>query len=82
MSGKSAIYVDSSIEYLRFNELLTPEEDAIRKHVRKFAETEIAPYINDYVERAEFPEFLLPKIREVNLFDYFLKAPYGKGLSS
>ena len=41
----------------------------------------MVPNIDTYVEEAKFPEFLLPKLREMNIMDYFLQPPYGKGYS-
>lgn len=34
------------------------------------------------MEKAEFPEFAVPKLREINIMEYFFDAPYGKPLSS
>ena len=49
--------------------------------VRQFVESEVIPNIDPYVEEAKFPEYLLPKLKELNIMDYFLKPPYGKGFS-
>jgi alkylation response protein AidB-like acyl-CoA dehydrogenase len=81
MPGRHSSHVESSIDYLHFPDLLTAEEESFRKQVREFADTEIAPHISDYVDKAEFPEYLVSKFREFKFFDHLLKAPYGKGLS-
>ena len=81
LSTPKTNYVESAFEYLRFPEFLTPEEEELRLQVRAFAEREIAPVINDYIERAAFPEFLLPKLKEVKFFENFLLKPYGHGRS-
>ncbi|MBO9707484.1 MAG: acyl-CoA dehydrogenase family protein [Caulobacter sp.] len=46
---------------------LSPEDDAIRRKVRAFVETEVAPIINDYWERDAFPFELVPKIKALNI---------------
>ena len=81
LSSKSIPYIDSSIDYLRFSDLLTPEEEALRKEVRAFAETSIAPYINDSIDAAKFPDHLVPVIRKFDLFSHFISKPIGKGTS-
>lgn len=49
------------------DDLLTPEERAIRARVRAFMEAEVAPVIADYWERAEFPFPLVPKLAGLGL---------------
>jgi alkylation response protein AidB-like acyl-CoA dehydrogenase len=34
-----------------------------------------------YVEKAEFPEYLIPKFQKMELLKYFFKKPYGNGAS-
>eukprot|EP01027_Heterolobosea_sp_BB2_P003222 GEZU01004885.1.p1 GENE.GEZU01004885.1~~GEZU01004885.1.p1 ORF type:complete len:446 (+),score=116.90 GEZU01004885.1:105-1442(+) len=55
----------SASDYLQLDDLLTPEEIALRYKVREFAEKEIRPVIDAYAERAEFPHFLVPKLAKV-----------------
>lgn len=45
-------------------------------------QSEVVTTIDSYVEEAKFPEYLIPKLRATNILDYFLKAPYGKPLST
>lgn len=54
----------------------------VRLRVRQFVESEIVPTIDPYVEEAKFPEYLLPKLKSLNILEHFLKAPYGKPLST
>jgi alkylation response protein AidB-like acyl-CoA dehydrogenase len=42
----------------------------------------VIPTIDPYVEEAQFPEYLLPKIRSLNLLHYFFKPPYGLGFKT
>lgn len=49
------------------DDLLTPEERAIRHRTREFMEREVAPVIVDYWEKAAFPHALVPKMAALNL---------------
>lgn len=57
----------SIADFYDLEELLTPEEIAIRDRVRAFGEREVTPRINDYWERAEFPVELVPKLAELGI---------------
>ncbi len=81
LSSKNITYVDSSVDYFHFSDLLTPEEEALRQEVRTFAETQVAPYINDYIEAAKFPDHLIPAFRKADIFAHFISKPLGKGTS-
>jgi acyl-CoA oxidase len=74
--------VDSSFDYLNFKEFLSPQEEELRKTLRAFLEAEIAPTINDYYEKAEFPYALVKKLKALNIFKYFLPKPYGEEVSN
>lgn len=56
-----------STDFYLMDELLTPEERAIRDKVRAFCDKEVIPVINDYWERAEFPFELIPKLAALNV---------------
>ncbi|KAK9804050.1 hypothetical protein WJX73_009036 [Symbiochloris irregularis] len=60
----------------RIDDLLSPEERAIRQKTRQFMEAEVAPIIADYWERAEFPHQVVPKLAKLNLGGGVLKG-YG-----
>jgi len=81
LSTSKTHFVDSSIDYLRFADLLTPEEEAFRQQVRQLAEKEIAPYINDSIETASFPEHLLPVFKKSEYLLNFIPKPFGKDTS-
>lgn len=81
LSSKQIQYIDSSIDYFRFSELLTPEEEAIRKEFRTFAEKSIAPYINESIENSKFPDHLIPAFKSSGIFSHFISKPIGKGTS-
>ena len=46
---------------------LSPEDRALAARVRAFVEAEVLPCINDYWERAEFPEHLLAPFAELGI---------------
>src|SRR5689334_19358472 len=54
-------------DFYEFEDLLSPDERAVRDKVRAFGEQEVLPRINDYWERAEFPFELVPKIAELGI---------------
>jgi alkylation response protein AidB-like acyl-CoA dehydrogenase len=43
---------------------LTDEQQAFREALRKFAKKEIAPLVDEYEEKAEYPQFIFKKIAE------------------
>jgi glutaryl-CoA dehydrogenase len=46
---------------------LSDRQRGVAARVRQFMETEVAPIMNDYWSRDEFPQQLIPKMRELNL---------------
>jgi glutaryl-CoA dehydrogenase len=61
--------------------VLTPEERALQLKVRNFMETEIAPIVNDYWLRAEFPFEIIPKMAALNICGVTYKGYGCPGLS-
>lgn len=41
--------LDTASDYYHFNDLLTPEEQAVRKRVREFMEKEVAPIMTEVI---------------------------------
>jgi glutaryl-CoA dehydrogenase len=73
--------IDGSDFYL-LDELLTDTERETRDRVRRFCEKEVAPIVNDYWERAEFPFELVPKLAELGLAGGTIKGYGSPGLSA
>ncbi len=46
---------------------LSEHQRDVAARVRQFMETEVAPIMNEYWSRDEFPQHLIPKMRELNL---------------
>ncbi|KAF6251931.1 acyl-CoA dehydrogenase/oxidase [Scenedesmus sp. NREL 46B-D3] len=66
---------------LALDSLLTAEEKAIRRRVRAFAESEIAPIITEFWERAEFPFELVPKMKTLAIGGGTIQGNGCAGLS-
>ncbi|TYP88560.1 acyl-CoA dehydrogenase family protein [Blastococcus xanthinilyticus] len=71
-----------SPDFYAFEDLLEPEEIAIRNRVRAFGENEVLPRINDYWERAEFPFELVPKLAETGVVGGIIEGYGCPGMSN
>src|SRR5262249_54138885 len=58
---------------------LTEEQKLLKKTIRNFAETQIAPGAAARDEAARFPTELIPKMAEVGLFGIMIPQEYGGG---
>ncbi|KAJ8570755.1 hypothetical protein K7X08_037727 [Anisodus acutangulus] len=63
-------------DYYQFDDLLTPEEQAVRMEVREFMEKEVAPIMTKYWEKAEFPFEIIPKLGALHIAGGTIKG-YG-----
>ncbi|KAL2569826.1 hypothetical protein AAZV13_18G151500 [Glycine max] len=63
-------------DYFHFNDLLKPEEQAVRNRVRECMEKEIAPIMTEYWEKAEFPFHVIPKFAALRIAGGTIKG-YG-----
>ncbi|KAK8928448.1 Acyl-coenzyme A oxidase 4, peroxisomal [Platanthera zijinensis] len=70
-----------AFDYYLFDDLLTPEEKALRKKVREVMEKEIAPIMTEYCEKAEFPFHVIPKLAELNVVGGTIQGYGCPGLS-
>ncbi|XVE62056.1 hypothetical protein DITRI_Ditri06bG0088400 [Diplodiscus trichospermus] len=68
-------------DYYQFDDLLTPEEQAIRMKVRECMEKEVAPVMTEYWEKAEFPFQLIPKLGALRIAGGTIKGYGCPGLS-
>ena len=50
-------------DFYKIADLLDPKERVVVKRVRDFMETEVAPIIEDYWARDQFPHEIIPKLR-------------------
>jgi glutaryl-CoA dehydrogenase len=68
-----------STDYFNVDELLTEEHKLIRETVRNYVKKEISPIIEDYAQRAEFPQQIVKQMGELGVFGPTLPTQYGCG---
>ncbi len=56
---------------------LTDEQQQLRRTVREFAESEIAPHVMEWDEVSQFPSEIVPKLAELGLFGIVFPEKYG-----
>jgi len=66
-----------SPDYLLIDELLTEEQRLIRDTIRQWVKKEVSPIIEDYCQRAVFPDMLLGGLAEMGCFGPFISTEYG-----
>ncbi|MDR0793358.1 MAG: acyl-CoA dehydrogenase family protein [Chitinophagaceae bacterium] len=76
-----AVKVDlfQSPDYFLLDELLTDEQKLIRESVRNYVKKEISPVIEDYAQRAEFPQQIVQQLGELGCFGATIPEEYGGG---
>lgn len=74
--------VGQMVDYYRLDDLLTEEDRMWRDRIRAFCDEEVAPIINGYWERAEFPFELIPKLAELNISGGTIQGYGCPGFSS
>src|SRR6202049_4524475 len=55
----------------------TDEQQQLRRTVREFAESEIAPHVMEWDEVSQFPSELIPKLAEMGLMGVIFPEEYG-----
>ena len=68
-----------SPDYFQVDELLTDEQKHIREVVRNYVKKEISPIIEDYAQRAEFPEQIIKQLGDLGCFGPTIPVEYGGG---
>jgi len=56
---------------------LTDEQQQLRRTIREFAESEIAPHVMEWDEASQFPSEILPKLAEMGLLGVIFPEKYG-----
>ena len=64
-------------DYYLLDEFLTDEQKVIRDSVRAFVKKDISPIIEDYAQRAAFPEQIIKALGEQGCFGPFVPEEYG-----
>ncbi len=68
-----------SPDYFNVDELLTEEHIMIRESVRSYVKKEISPIIEDYAQRAEFPQQIVKQLGDLGCFGPTVPEQYGGG---
>jgi glutaryl-CoA dehydrogenase len=68
-----------SPDYYQLDELLTDEHKLIRDSVRAWVKKEISPIIEDYAQRAEFPQQIVKGLGDAGCFGPTIPVEYGGG---
>lgn len=68
-----------SPDYYQVDELFTEEQLMVRSAVRAYVKKEIAPIIEDYAQRATFPEHIVPQLGALGCFGPTVPEIYGGG---
>ncbi|KAI3409058.1 uncharacterized protein J3R85_019809 [Psidium guajava] len=81
LATPASVFPPCTSDYYHFDDLLTPEEQAIRKKVREYMEKEVAPIMAKYWEKAEFPFHIVPKLGALCIAGGTIKGYGCPGLS-
>ena len=68
-----------SPDYYLLDELLSEEQKHIREAVRNYVKKEISPIIEDFAQRAEFPQQIVKQLGELGCFGPTIPVEYGGG---
>ena len=81
MAATSNLKIDvfQSPDYFQLDELLTDEHKLIRDSVRNYVKKEISPFIEDYAQKAEFPQHIVRQLGELGCFGPTVPEQYGGG---
>ena len=74
-------HIASCLEWCGFEDYLTKEENEKRKQIRQALETEVAPVINKYIEKTEFPFELKESLKKLGICGTVSKGYGSPGLS-
>ena len=69
----------TSPDYFLVDDLLTEEQKLVRESVRSYVKKEISPIIEDYAQKAEFPQQIVNQLGELGCFGPTIPHEYGGG---
>lgn len=64
-------------DYYNLDELLTDEHKLIRDAAREWVKREVSPIIEEYAQKAEFPQHIIKGLAEIGGFGPYIPAEYG-----
>lgn len=68
-----------SPDYFALDELLSEEHKMVRESVRSYVKREISPIIEEYTQRAEFPQQIVRQLGDLGCFGPTVPVEYGGG---
>ena len=68
-----------SPDYYQLDDLLTEEHKLIRESVRSYVKKEISPIIEEYAQKATFPEQIVKQLGDLGCFGPTIPESYGGG---
>jgi len=77
MAAKTDLF--QSPDYFNVDELLTDEHKLIRESVRSYTKKEISPIIEEYAQKAEFPQHIVRQLGDLGCFGPTIPPQYGGG---
>src|SRR5256885_7858372 len=66
-----------SPDYFAIDELLSEEHKLVRESVRNYVKKEISPIIEDYAQKAEFPQQIVKQLGDLGCFGPTIPVEYG-----
>ncbi len=66
-----------SPDYFQIDDLLSEEHKLVREATRDWVKREVSPIIEDYAQRAAFPQHLVQGLAEVGAFGPYIPQEYG-----
>ncbi len=64
-------------DYYQLDDLLTDEHKLVRDAARAWVKKEVSPIIEDYAQRAEFPNQIIKGLGEIGAFGPYIPEEYG-----
>jgi len=77
MAAKTDVF--QSPDYFQIDELLTEEHRLVRESVRSYVKKEISPIIEEYAQKAEFPQQIVTQLGHLGCFGPTIPEQYGGG---
>ena len=64
-------------DYYNLDELLSDEHKLVRQAAREWVKRDVSPIIEEYAQKAEFPEQIIKGLAEIGAFGPYIPEEYG-----
>jgi glutaryl-CoA dehydrogenase len=64
-------------DYYNLDDLLSDEHKLVREAAREWVKRDVSPIIEDYAQKAEFPEQIIKGLAEIGAFGPYIPEEYG-----